>query len=187
MANAFAIRHLLIRLQPLNRALRAAVEHQAAEAAKLDRPDLVPYCITDEQVTALLDRINALPRPDVPGEAFLTPEEQAAQEELREEASAAGIVLPLDRLVDRFDLTDGEQQALLLCAAPELDRAYERVIAYILDDLNRRYPCIELLTKVTAGSGLAGLAERGVLSRNGRLRLLGLLTSYGEAPTELRQ
>ena len=97
------------------------------------------------------------------------------------------MILPLDELAGRLGLTDEEQQALLLCAAPELDRAYERVIAYVLDDLNRRFPCVELLTLITAGSGLGGLAQRGVLGRTGRLRLLGLLTPYGEAPTDLRQ
>ena len=187
MPNPLAIRHLLIRLRPLNRALRAAVERQAAVAAQLDRPDLVPYCITDEQVTVLLDQLDALSLPDCVCPAPLAPAEQAAEQQVREEASAAGIVLPLDELADRLGLTDDEQQALLLCAAPELDRAYERVIAYILDDLNRRFPCVELLTVVNAGSGIGGLVQRGVLSRTGRLRLLGLLTPYGEAPTELRQ
>jgi hypothetical protein len=187
MPNDVAIRHLLIRLRPLNRALRAAVERQAAEAAQLDRPDLVPYCITDEQVGVLLDRLDALPLSDRIDAASLSPEEQAAEQQIREQAAAAGVVLPLDALARQLDLTDQEQQALLLCAAPELDRAYERVIAYVLDDLNRRFPCVELLTLITAGSGLGGLAERGVLSRTGRLRLLGLLTPHGEAPTELRQ
>ena len=187
MPNALAISHLLIRLRPLNRALRAAVERQAAEAARLDRPDLVPYCITDEQVAILLDRLDALSLPDFSDPEPLTPAEQAAEQQLREEAADAGMTLPLDELAGSFGLTDIEQQALLLCAAPELDRAYERVIAYILDDLNRRFPCVELLTAVTAGSGLGGLAQRGVLARAGRLRLLGLLTPYGEAPTELRQ
>jgi hypothetical protein len=187
MANPLAIRHLLIRLRPLNRALRAAVERQAAVAAQLDRPDLVPFCITDEQVAVLLDRLDALPQPDGVGVASLTPEEQAAEQQIREEASATGVVLPLDELAGQLGLTDGEQQALLLCAAPELDRAYERVIAYILDDLNRRFPCVELLTAIISGSGLGALAEREVLSHDGRLRLLGLLTQYGEAPTELRQ
>jgi ATPase family associated with various cellular activities (AAA) len=187
MPNTLAIRHLLIRLRPLNRALRAAVERQAAEAARLDRPDLVPYCITDEQVAILLDRLDALSPPDTSGPEPLTPAEQATEQQLRDEATAAGMTLPLDELADSFGLTDTEQQALLLCTAPELDRAYERVIAYILDDLNRRFPCVELLTAVTAGSGLGGLAQRSVLARTGRLRLLGLLTPYGDAPTELRQ
>ncbi len=148
MPNPLAIRHLLIRLRPLNRALRAAVERQAAVAAQLDRPDLVPYCITDEQAGALMDHIDALPLPDGVSTVSLTPLEQAAEQQVREEASATGVLLPLDELADRFGLTDEEQQALLLCAAPELDRAYERVIAYILDDLNRRFPCVELLTAV---------------------------------------
>ena len=187
MPDSPAIRHLLIRLRPLNRALRAAVERQAAEAAQLDRPDLVPYCITDEQVAALLDRLDALPLPGTASAACLTPEEQAAEQRVREQAAAAGTTLPLDELTTRLGLTAQELQALLLCAAPELDRAYERVIAYVLDDLNRRFPCVELLTLVTAGAGLAGLADRAVLSRTGRLRLLGLLTPYGDAPTELRQ
>lgn len=187
MPNSLAIHHLLIRLRPINRALRAAVERQAAVAAQLDRPDLVPYCITDEQVAALLDRLDALPLPDDLGAASMTPEEQAAEQQIREQALAADVVLPLDELAERLGLTFQEQQVLLLCAAPELDRAYERVIAYALDDLNRRFPCGELLTMLTAGSGLGGLAERGVLSRSGRLRLTGLLTPYGEAPTDLRQ
>jgi hypothetical protein len=187
MPNPLAVRHLLIRLRPVNRALRAAVERQATIAAQLDRPDLVPYCITDEQVAGLLDRLDALPLPGGAGVASLTPEEHAAEQQVRDEASAAGVALPLDELAGRLGLTDAEQQALLLCAAPELDRAYERVTAYILDDLNRRFPCVELLTMITVGSGLGGLTERGVLSRTGRLRLLGLLTPYGEAPTDLRQ
>jgi hypothetical protein len=187
MPNSLAILHLLIRLQPLNRALRTAVERQAAEAAKLDRPDLVPYCITDEQVTALLDRLDALPLRNSAAPTPSTSDEQAAEQQIRDEAAAAGMMLPLDELADRLGLTDTEQQALLLCAAPELDRAYERVIAYILDDLNRCYPCVELVIALTAGSGLSGLAQRSILARTGRLRLFGLLIAYGEAPTELRQ
>ena len=96
MPNDLAIRHLLIRLRPLNRALRAAVERQAAESAQLDRPDLVPYCITDQQVATLLDRLDALPRSDSAGAASLTLEEQAAEQQIREQATAAGMVLPLD-------------------------------------------------------------------------------------------
>jgi hypothetical protein len=186
MPYSLAILHLLIRLRAVNRVLRAAVERQAAVAAQLDRPDLVPYCITDEQVAVLLDRLDALPLPDGAAPMPSTSDEQAAEQQIRDEAAVTGMVLPLDELADRFGLTNTEQQALLLCAAPELDRAYERVIAYILDDLNRRYPCVELLTAVTAGPG-QGLAQRDVLSRTGRLRLLGLLAPFGEAPTGLRQ
>jgi hypothetical protein len=187
MPSSLAIRHLLIRLRPVNRALRAAVERQAAVAAQLDRPDLVPYCITDEQVAILLNRLDMLQLTASSGPVLLTPAEQAAEQQLRDEAAATGMTLPLAELADRLGLTDDEQRALVLCTAPELDRDYERVIAYVLDDLNRRFPCMELLTLITTGSGLSGLAERRVLSGSGRLRRLGLLIPFGEAATELRQ
>ncbi len=187
---ALAIAHLEVRLRPLNRALRAAVARQAAVAARLDRPDLTPYCITDEQVGQLLDHVEPLlGEPAAPGPAGLpvTEAERADEAALRERAAAAGLTLPLDELAGQVDLTPGEQDALLLCAAPELDRAYERIFAYVLDDLNRRLPCAELLCAVTAGPAGERLARRQLLGRAGRLRRLGLLQVHGTAPTELRQ
>src|SRR6266702_3574849 len=83
---ALAIAHLEVRLRPLNRALRAAVARQAAVAARLDRPDLTPYCITDEQVGQLLDHVEPLlGEPAAPGPAGLpvTEAERAAEAALR--------------------------------------------------------------------------------------------------------
>jgi hypothetical protein len=184
-----AIEHLLLRLRPLNRALRAAVARQAAEAARLDRPDLVPYCITDEQAGRLLDRVDALSRPDA-GAATPTTATSAdgtAERELHQRAAAAGLTLPLDELVGRLSLAAEEQDALLLCLAPELDRSYERIFAYVLDDLNRRFPCTELLCMVTGAAAADRLARRRMLGRAGRLRRFGLLRPRGDPPTELRQ
>lgn len=184
-----AVEHLMLRLRPLNRALRAAVERQAAEAARLDRLDLIPYCVTDEQVGWLLDRVDALSRPDA-GEA--TPvaaadEDGVAESELRTRADAASLALPLDQLARHVELTPEEQDALLLCVAPELDRAYERIYAYVLDDLSRRFPCTELLCAVAGGTATDRLARRRMLGRAGRLRRFGLLRPRGESPTQLRQ
>src|SRR5262249_4010312 len=77
--------------------------------------------------------------------------------------------------------------AVLLCAAVELDRSYERIYAYILDDLNRRYPCVELLSSLTAGALAERCARRQTLGRYGKLRRTGALEAYGEPATELRQ
>jgi hypothetical protein len=54
-----AVEHLRIRLAGTHRALRAAVERQAQLAARLTRPDLTPYCVTDEQVGVLLGEVHA--------------------------------------------------------------------------------------------------------------------------------
>jgi ATPase family associated with various cellular activities (AAA) len=183
-----AITHLRLRLRPLNRALRAAVERQAAEAARLERPDLTPLYVADDQARALLDRVEAPDRPAAADPPWRpTDREVAAEAELRRQAAAAGTTLPLDVLAADLRLTPFELEAILLCAAPETDAAYERVYAYVLDDLNRRFPCVELLCGLTAASPGERLRRRRELAGFGRLRRLGLLQAVGDAPTGLRQ
>ncbi|MER5932596.1 ATP-binding protein [Streptomyces sp. NPDC002054] len=196
-----ALEHLRIRLTDVHRALRAAVERQARIAARLTRPDLAPYCVTDEQVEVLLGEVRAF-TDAMAGPYVLQRPEPEAERDLRRGASAEGQTLPLDALSTRFGLTRAEQDALLLVAAPELDRGYERIYAYIVDNLNRRLPSVELLVTVgalagvradepqgTAGepSAAARLALRRALGPAGALRRYGLLRTYGESALELAQ
>ncbi|MFD7816106.1 ATP-binding protein [Streptomyces sp. NPDC059785] len=202
-----AVEHLRIRLGDLHGALRAAVERQARIAARLTRPDLTPYCVTDEQVGVLLEEVHGLTasmtQPYAPSGS-----EPEAERQLRRRASAEGSTLPLDALATRFGLTRADQDALLLVAAPELDRGYERIYAYIVDNLNRRLPSVELLVTVGAAGAIgpatdvgadgnperpddagagARLALRRALGPTGPLRRYGLLRPHGEAPVELSQ
>jgi hypothetical protein len=184
-----ALEHLLLRLRPLNRALRAAVERQSRIAARLVRPDITPLCVTDDQVKILLDDVDTLLRDEItPGApAVPTIEEERAEEEFRRRAATSGARLPMDRLAEALDLSAFELEAILLCAAPELDRSYERIYAYINDDLNRRSPCVDLLCSLTAATIGERLNRRHALSRFGRLRRIGVLRAFGEPATELRQ
>ncbi|NUS86727.1 MAG: ATP-binding protein [Streptomyces sp.] len=181
-----AVEHLRLRLAGLHQALRAAVERQAGLAARLTRPDLTPYCVTDEQVDVLLGEVHAftetMAEPYVP-----RPTEPEAERDLRRRASAEGTTLPLDALATRFGLTRAEQDALLLTAAVELDRGYERIYAYIVDNLNRRLPSVELLVSVGAHGAAARLALRRALGPAGPLRRYGLLRAHGEAAVGLAQ
>jgi AAA+ superfamily predicted ATPase len=182
-----AAEHLGLRLRPLNRALRAAVARQADEAARLERPDLTPYCITDEQACALLDRVDMIGSPAGFEPVHVRESERRQESELRERAASAGVVLPLDEVVDHAGLGPDEVDCLLICLAPEIDRGYERIFAYILDDLNRRMPCVELLCAALAGSSAGNLRIRRHLASSSRLRRLGLIEPWGTAPTQLRQ
>ncbi|MEV6824491.1 ATP-binding protein [Amycolatopsis sp. NPDC051102] len=178
-----AIEHLRIRLAGVHRDLRAAVDRQAALAARLTRPDLTPYCVTDEQVGVLLDQVGSIADSmAAPGDGV--PPEPGAERDLRRAAAAAGRTLPLDALATRFGLSRTDQDALLLVAAPELDPGYGRIYAYIVDNLNRRLPSVELLVAVGAGPRLA---RRRALGPAGPLRRFGLLRASGEAPLELDQ
>jgi hypothetical protein len=186
--SSHAIQHLALRLRPLNRALRAAVERQAKLAARLLRPDVTPLCVTDEQVKILLGDIDQiLERGAAAAPAALTAEETDREEALRAAYADEGLALPLDRLAQSLDLSAFEEEAVLLCAASEIDRSYERIYAYVLDDLNRRQPCIELLAGLTATTLDEKLARRKLLGRYGKLRRKGILRATNEVPSELRQ
>jgi hypothetical protein len=186
---SLATAHLVLRLQPINRTLRAAVESQQIAAARLSRPDLSPLCLTDEHVKVLLEQVeitqsgNALPG----SPATQTAEERAAEEDLRAQSAAINYALPLEHLSRKLSLTPFEEETILLCAAPELDRTYEKIYGFILDDLNRRFPCTELLISLTASSIEDRLERRHALNAFGRLRRLSILMPLSDAPTDLRQ
>jgi len=137
--------HLRLRLRRLHRALAAAVGRQSEFAARLSRPDLTPFCVTSEHAELLFARLadDAPPPPAEP-----TDDERAAERSLRQRAAEAGHPLPLDALATRFRLDPAAVDALLLVAAPELDPTYERIYAYIVDNLNRRLPSPELLASI---------------------------------------
>lgn len=183
VSGSLALEHLTLRLRPLHRALRIAVHRQTASAERLLRPDVSPLCVTQDQVEILLGDADALS--GWTGEpALLTADEELEQERLR---LRAGENLPLDRLSRHLHLGAFEQEAVLLCAALEIDIAYERIYAYVLDDLNRRFPCVELLASLTAVSLEERLARQRRLGRFGRLRRCGVIEARSESPTELRQ
>lgn len=186
-----AIEHLLLRMRGLNRVLHAAVEAQRTAAERFARPGLASLCITDEHVHALLDDVDALVAHGNGASATaatdLTEHEHQVEQHLRSCAAEQGYTLPFDVLSDSLDLSDEEQVALLACAAPEVSPAYSRIYGYVLDDLNRQQPCVELICLLAARTEPQRLALRRELGRYGRLRLSGLLQPLAEASVEARQ
>jgi AAA+ superfamily predicted ATPase len=198
-----ALRHLQLRLRALNSDLIRAIyarreatrrQAQIVEPAPAEEPAAASdasvlmqflgalnpqakFCISDAQVDFLIAEVTALCQ----GEGEATDEES-----LRAEAQREGIALPLDQLEGELRLSPLQMEAVMLCAAPEFDSAYESLYAFILNDVARRFPCCELF------GGLADwmsdrLARRLELGRFGRLRRAGVVVAHGTAATEFRQ
>ena len=74
MRTELALKHLALRMQLLNRALRAAVAKQGQLAARLARPDITHLCITDDQVEVLLGDADALLAQPTPVPGATTPD-----------------------------------------------------------------------------------------------------------------
>ncbi|MEM8736028.1 MAG: ATP-binding protein, partial [Planctomycetota bacterium] len=73
--------------------------------------------------------------------------------------------------------------AVIACSAVELDRQFEKLIAYVHDDLNCRFPSIEILARLTASDPLS---VRSILGPLGKLQSSALLVPFGEQTTQAR-
>jgi SpoVK/Ycf46/Vps4 family AAA+-type ATPase len=108
-----------------------------------------------------------------------TPAPELAQRLLDEEVGP--VPARLRRLCDLFELDTFEREALLVCLAPDVDLRYERLYAYLQDDVSRRRPTVDLVLRLLGVPGRESSAnERTALSPAGRLMRRGLLTPPAE-------
>jgi hypothetical protein len=63
-----------------------------------------------------------------------------------------GVVLALPRLAQMFGLSEFEVQTLVVSLAPELDRKYDTIYAYLQDDLARNRPSVDLVLSLFCDS-----------------------------------
>jgi SpoVK/Ycf46/Vps4 family AAA+-type ATPase len=85
------------------------------------------------------------------------------EKKLAQQAQAlaeAGTPPALEVLVHLFGLTPFERNVLLLCLAPELDPTFERLYAYVQDDVTRKYATPHLALSLLGAGGEAALDER---------------------------
>jgi ATP-dependent 26S proteasome regulatory subunit len=84
----------------------------------------------------------------------------------------------IEALSERWNLTDFDNAVLMLALAPEVDLRYERIYAYLQDDVTRRRPSVDLALNLLCDSPETRVAQRSrfapeaPLIRSGLLRLL---------------
>jgi hypothetical protein len=87
----------------------------------------------------------------------------------RKAASNGGVELRLDRLAALFGLASIDLRALLVCIAPEIDLRYERLFAYLHDDVQKRWPTVDLVLNLLCPSLPAKLEARQRFTSSGPL------------------
>lgn len=107
--------------------------------------------ISEEELDALLSRPMGLPSWATAGMPLSLEELQAALTRLRAAIEASkveslrqGVELRLARLTEIFHLTPFDVDLLLICLAPELDLRYEKLYAYLQDDVTKKCPTVDL-------------------------------------------
>jgi SpoVK/Ycf46/Vps4 family AAA+-type ATPase len=109
-------------------------------------------------------------------------------EQRRAASSEEGIYLSLPHLSHLFHLTRFEEQCLLICLAPELDRKYEKLYAYAQDDVTRRRPSVALVLDLLCPTMPEKLAARAVFAPQApllRYRLVQMTDSAADGPAPL--
>lgn len=94
---------------------------------------------------------------------------------ISERATAAwneGIELPLVRLCRSLRLSVWERRCIVLCAAPELHRKYEKWYAYLNDDVTNKAPTLDIALRLLCDAPSDVDAARAALSSNEVLRSL---------------
>ncbi len=86
----------------------------------------------------------------------------------------------LQALIDEFELSDAEVDALLIAFAPEVDLRYERLYAFLQDDVTRKRPTVHLILNLLTTSFAEQLRLRTLFESNSRLVRFGLIECYGE-------
>jgi len=106
----------------------------------------------------------------------------------REASLREGIYLPLLHLAQLFQLTPCEELCLLICLAPELDRRYEKLYAYLQDDVTCRKPGVDLVLNLICRTKEEKVAARSIFDPQApllRYRLLHLTDGSSEGSIPL--
>ncbi len=164
-----SLNELLPALQRLDRLLEEAVA--AAQAVYGPEAAADPHrglYIGDGEVAQLLARGPGSPLFQNPG--ITAPLAESLSEQSR-----------WHRLKQTFGLSSFDLDLLLITLAPELDLRYERLYAYLQDDVTRRRPSVDLAFNLLCPSAEVKLARRTHLASDAPLIRHGLLVLLADS------
>ena len=135
--------------------------------------ELGPFYIAEAEVDAIFEtaigtpRWTAVPLPAQMRETIQSRLDELSAEIQRRTAASLdrGVSLRLVELAGLFDLTPFDVDVVLVSLAPELDRRYERLYAYLHDDVAQRQPTVDLVLNLLCPDLGTKVAARTRLSR----------------------
>ncbi len=178
--------HLLAELRRIDILVQARVR-SARELQHAD-PQLQGLYVSDAEVDRLLDNSSGLPQwaSEPLREDFQMAVDRASQRisQLADASETRGIVLRVRELTRAFNLSRLDIDILLIALAPELDLRYERLYAFLHDDVTRKFATVDLALNLLCRSMKEKLAVRARFEPRASL-LLHSLIELREDPANL--
>ncbi|MFL6077759.1 MAG: AAA family ATPase [Mycobacteriales bacterium] len=162
--------------------LRLATVDLRNEARPQEQTARAVY-VTRDEVDWLLSPAGDRPEPASAGPIadFAALELLSADIDTRVRRSAAdGVRLALPALGRLLGLSPDELLAVVVCLAPELRRKYDRLYAYLQDDITRRRPSVDLVLELLYPTERERWAARALLSGGGTLLRAGVLRTVDD-------
>src|ERR1700674_4271440 len=158
-----SIEHILAELERID----LLIQIQIRRARQLHQDDeFQGLYISEQEVDALLARPIGVPRWALASSAG-EENDGAALDRSRTQINARvdasiqhGILLRLVTLASSFNLRSFDIDVVLICLAAELDLRYERLYAYLQDDVTRKRPRVDLVLNLLSSSFLEKLDAR---------------------------
>lgn len=193
--------HLLDELRWLNRILFTHVLRLRQVNFYDSIKDLRGFFTADEEIDTLFaaEVLDDAPKNNVrPAQQHVERLLQQAKQlraeiEVRLQAtSAQHRLLPLVQLANCFQLNTFEQQAVLICLAPQIDARYEKIYAYLQNDLTKKCASIDLILNLLCQTAADRLQNLKYFTHAAPLRRFDLLepgendSAYSAAHRSLR-
>jgi SpoVK/Ycf46/Vps4 family AAA+-type ATPase len=150
-----SLEHIFDELRRLDLRLRMRIERERAGQAQSGHHEYRGLVISEEEMVALLqggegeawetDGVESAEAQRLISEIETLDQEIAAR---LGESAALGVPLSLPEIENRFGLTTFDTSVLLVCLAPEFDLKYERLYAYLQDDVTNKRPTIDLVFRL---------------------------------------
>lgn len=98
------------------------------------------------------------------------------------EASAPILNLPaMEHLVKKLQLDEFEKNVITIIFAPEIDPKYEKIYAYLQDDMNKTYPTVHLIASLLSDDEREKKEILNYFISDSKLMMLNLVTFIGLA------
>jgi len=174
-----SMHHVLAELARLDVLLARQVQRARRAAGAIPDDGLTSFYIPEQEVDALLGRPAGGPGWDSPDEPEITARLDRLAAEITERVRVSardGVDLRLAALAELFGLSRFDVDVVVICLAPEIDRRYERLFAYLHDDVTRRAPTVDLALSLLCADVETRVAARARLSAPAPLHRYGLVT-----------
>jgi SpoVK/Ycf46/Vps4 family AAA+-type ATPase len=182
--------HLFEELRRLDLVLNERITRQRSEPGAPRFNDFRGLFIAEDEIAQLVDENSAAPLFDeqtsekLGAFAAAIAEAEKAITNNVSESLKQGVYLSLQRLAEVFQLSPFDVDALLICLAPELDLKYEKLYAYLQNDVTRKRPTTDLILSLFCRSLEEKLQARARLLPAAPLFKYELIMPASEANTD---